>query len=335
MQVSRILVTGSAGFIGYSLINYLCSKNQDIDIIGIDNLNDYYDVDLKYARLDSLKKYQNFKFIKLDLCDKDRLFELFKTYNFDVVINLAAQAGVRYSITNPKAYIESNIIGFYNVLECVRYSNVKHLIFASSSSVYGENSKVPYSEEDKTARPVSLYAASKLSNEVLAYSYAKLYNIPITGLRFFTVYGPFGRPDMAYFSFTNKLVNNEQITLFNHGDMYRDFTYVEDVCIAIEKMIYNPVKVNDTGVNYQIYNIGNNHPVALKEFYNTLLECLISNGIIKDKVEPSYKEMQPGDVYQTYADVDKLKKDFNVSPKTSLKDGLDIFVKWYKDYYKK
>ncbi len=336
MTNKTILVTGAAGFIGYSLINYLYEHNFDYTIIGIDNLNDYYDVNLKLDRIKILKKYSNFTFLKMDISNKQDLDGLFKKFNFDIVINLAAQAGVRYSILNPDAYIQSNVIGFYNILECVRHaSSVKHLIYASSSSIYGNNQKVPYSEKDKTSKPVSLYAASKLTNEQFAYAYCKLYGIPCTGLRFFTVYGPYGRPDMAYFSFTNKMLNNEQITLFNNGDMYRDFTYIDDVCITISKIICSNVKLNEDNLPYQVYNVGNNHPENLKDFYNIIGECLLNHQMILKIPEPTYLPMQPGDVYQTYADTEKLENDFEFCPKTSLKDGIEKFIVWYKQYYLK
>ena len=335
MKNKTILITGAAGFIGFSLVDYLFKNGVIYNVVGIDNLNDYYDVNLKKARLEVLKKYSNFHFLKLDISNKEEMINLFNKYNFDVVINLAAQAGVRYSITNPDAYIQSNVIGFFNILECVRHHNVKHLIYASSSSVYGGNKKVPYSEEDKVTKPVSLYAASKLSNELFAYSYCKLYKIPMTGLRFFTVYGPYGRPDMAYFSFTNKLRKKEPVTLFNYGDMYRDFTYIDDICVTISKIIESDVKLNDDKLPHQIYNIGNHNPVSLKEFYDTLCECLIDQGIIDEKIGPKYAEMQKGDVYQTYADTTKLRKDFDFNPSTSLKDGLTKYARWYKDYYLK
>lgn len=336
--MKHILITGGAGFIGSFLSKKLLNIYKDYEIIVIDNLNDYYDVNLKLERLKELKKYQNFKFTKGDLADKSFIDDLFKNYNFDIVINLAAQAGVRYSITNPDSYIQSNIIGFFNILEACRHSydngnkGVDHLVFASSSSVYGTNKKVPYSTQDKVDNPVSLYAATKKSNELMAHAYSKLYGIPCTGLRFFTVYGPMGRPDMAYFGFTNKMVKGEKIQIFNNGDMYRDFTYIDDIVDGVIKIMHKIPSKTEDDVKYKIYNIGNNKPESLMYFINTLEECLISEGIIDKPCEKEYLPMQPGDVYQTYADVDDLIKDFNFKPQTSLKDGLTRFAKWYKNY---
>lgn len=328
----KILITGSAGFIGYHLVyNLVCEKQ--VEIIGIDNMNSYYDVNLKLTRLSELKKYKNFIFECGDTSDKSFVDKLFNKYKFDIVINLAAQAGVRYSITNPEAYIQSNIVGFFNILEACRHHPVKHLVYASSSSVYGTNKKVPYSTNDKVDNPVSLYAATKKSNELMAHAYSKLYGIPCTGLRFFTVYGPMGRPDMAYFSFTNKLVKGEKIQIFNYGDMYRDFTYIDDIVEGIVKIMNKIPEPNEEGVKYKVYNIGNNKPETLKYFVDTLESCLLEEGVILKPAEKEYLPMQPGDVYQTYADTDDLMKDFGWKPTTSLKDGLSRFVKWYKEYY--
>ena len=337
-----ILVTGVAGFIGSNLARELLKKGETI--VGIDNLNDYYDVNLKLFRLEDLNKYSNFTFIKCDISDKQALIQIFDEYKFDVVVNLAAQAGVRYSITNPDAYIQSNLIGFYNILEACRNYPVKHLVYASSSSVYGSNKKVPYSTEDKVDNPVSLYAATKKSNELLAHAYAKLYNIPCTGLRFFTVYGPAGRPDMAYFSFTNKLINGEKIKIFNYGNCKRDFTYIDDIVDGIIKVIYkapSKQKGND-GLPippYKIYNIGNNHPENLLDFVNILQEELIRAKVLPSDYDfDSHKElvaMQPGDVPITYADTSALERDFGFKPSTALRTGLRKFAEWYYEYYVK
>lgn len=321
-----VLITGGIGFIGFHLCKFLLEQN--ISVIAIDNLNDYYDINLKNARLEILKKYSNFNFIKCDIADNNSLERVFKDYTPQIVVNLAAQAGVRYSIENPRAYLDSNLIGFFNILECCRHYPVEHLLFASSSSVYGNQSKIPFSVDDNVDHPISLYAATKKSNELLAYSYAHLYNIPSTGLRFFTVYGPFGRPDMAYFSFTNKIVHGEVINIFNNGDMLRDFTYIDDIVMGISKMIYCPPKVNSSGDKYKIYNIGNNKPEKLLDFVNILEQEL------DIKAKKQFFPMQPGDVYQTYADVSELEKDFGFRPKTSLKIGLKKFVAWYKEFYK-
>lgn len=337
-----ILVTGAAGFIGSNLARELLKRGDKI--IGIDNLNDYYDVNLKTERLKELNKYKTFTFIKMDIADKTALDELFNKYNFDVVVNLAAQAGVRYSIINPDAYVQSNLIGFYNILEECRHHPVNHLVYASSSSVYGSNKKVPYSTDDKVDNPVSLYAATKKSNELMAHAYAKLYNIPCTGLRFFTVYGPAGRPDMAYFSFTNKLIKGEKIKIFNYGNCKRDFTYIDDIVDGIIKVIDKaPSKQNgEDGLTippYKIYNIGNNHPENLLDFVNILQEELINAKVLPSDYDfEAHKElvaMQPGDVPVTYADTSALEKDFGFKPSTPLKEGLRHFAKWYYDYYMK
>lgn len=334
----RILITGAAGFIGF----YLSKRLLDLGgaVVGIDNLNDYYDVNLKYARLELLKPYSNFTFHEVDIADKAALDELFAEVEFDIVVNLAAQAGVRYSITNPDAYINSNIIGFFNILEACRHSydngarGVEHLVYASSSSVYGTNEKVPYSTEDKVDNPVSLYAVTKKSNELMAHAYSKLYKIPSTGLRFFTVYGPMGRPDMAYFGFSDKMVRGEKIQIFNYGDMKRDFTYIDDIVTGVINVIGKPPAETKDGAPYKIYNIGNNSPESLLYFVETLEQCLMSEGIIDHPAEKEFLPMQPGDVYQTYADVDALVRDFRFKPDTSLKDGLARFAGWYKEYYK-
>ncbi len=334
-----ILVTGAAGFIGSNLARELLLRGDKV--IGIDNLNDYYDVNLKYDRLKSLEKFEDFKFIKLDLADKAGIDNLFNNYEFDVVVNLGAQAGVRYSITNPQAYMDSNMTGFFNILEACRHSydnnksGVKHLVFASSSSVYGTNKKIPYSTDDKVDNPVSLYAATKKSNELMAHVYAKLYGLPCTGLRFFTVYGPMGRPDMAYFGFTNKMVKGQTIQIYNHGDMYRDFTYIDDIVKGIVSVIDKVPSPTEDNAKYKIYNIGNNKPESLMYFVETLEQCLLEEGIINEPAKKEFLPMQPGDVYQTYADVDDLIKDFNFKPNTSLKEGLSKFAKWYKEYYMK
>lgn len=337
----NILVTGCAGFIGY----FLCKKllqDKENRIFGIDNLNDYYDISLKNERLNQLLKYNNFIFYKMDISDKNELEDLFKENNFDYVINLAAQAGVRYSIDHPDIYIKSNIVGFYNILEVCRYSNIKHLVFASSSSVYGGNKKIPFSVNDKVDNPVSLYAATKKSDELLAYSYSKLYDIPVTGLRFFTVYGPMGRPDMAYFSFTNKLVNNQTIEIFNYGNCKRDFTYIDDIVDGIIKVMHKvPPKIinNDGDVMppYKVYNIGNNHPENLLDFVNILSEELIKANVLDSSFDLNSHirliPMQKGDVAITYADVSELENDFGFKPTTSLRDGLRYFAKWYHDFY--
>lgn len=334
-----ILITGVAGFIGSNLAKNLYKTVKNITIVGIDNLNDYYDVNLKQERLEDLSKYKTFKFIKANLQDKNVILNIFKEYQPKIVINLAAQAGVRYSLKNPDSYIESNIIGFFNILEACHHYPVEHLVFASSSSIYGSNKKIPYSVEDKTDRPVSFYAATKKSNELMAYTYAKLYKIPITGLRFFSVYGPAGRPDMAYFSFTNKLVNNEDIQIFNYGNCKRDFTYIDDIVTGVIKVMQKTPDFDEDGVQYKIYNIGNNKPENLLDFVDILQQELIRAKVLpKDYDFEQHKKlvpMQPGDVEITYANVDDLIKDFNFKPQTSLREGLRAFAIWYKDYYKK
>ena len=333
---TTVVVTGAAGFIGSYLSKNLLDSDSSIKIIGIDCITDYYDVSLKEERLNMLSNYgDRFNFIKGDISDKSLIDEIFSKYKPDVVVNLAAQAGVRYSITNPDAYIKSNLIGFYNILEACRHNPVKHLVFASSSSVYGTNKKVPYSTEDKVDNPVSLYAATKKSNELMAHAYCKLYKIPATGLRFFTVYGPMGRPDMAYFKFTNKLVKGEPIEIYNMGDMYRDFTYIDDIVKGIVNVMQKSPDETEDGAPYKIYNIGNNKPESLMYFVETLEKCLINEGIISEPGKKVLLPMQPGDVYQTYADVKELEKDFGFKPSTSLETGLANFSKWYKSYYEK
>ena len=343
-----ILITGAAGFIGAKLTEKLLEKDASIRVVGIDNLNDYYDVELKQYRLRKLEKYPNFCFVKGNIADKALIDEVFREYKPAVVVNLAAQAGVRYSITNPDAYIEANIIGFYNILEACRHSydggeaGVEHLIYASSSSVYGTNKKVPYSTEDKVDHPVSLYAATKKSNELLAHAYAKLYNIPSTGLRFFTVYGPAGRPDMAYFGFTNKLREGSKIQIFNYGNCKRDFTYVDDIVEGVVRVMQHaPEKVTgEDGLPlppYAVYNIGNNSPENLLDFVDILQQELIRAGVLPQDYDfEAHKElvpMQPGDVPVTYADTTALERDFGFKPSTELRQGLRSFAEWYKEYY--
>lgn len=354
LKGKTVLVTGGAGFIGSNLILELLRTVENINIVSIDNLNDYYDVSIKEWRLSEIEKeiekHSNSKyyFIKGDIADKNTIDNIFNKYKPDIVVNLAAQAGVRYSIINPDAYIQSNIIGFYNILEACRHSydngkkGVEHLVYASSSSVYGSNEKIPYSVDDKVDNPVSLYAATKKSNELMAHSYSKLYNIPSTGLRFFTVYGPAGRPDMAYFSFTNKLINNETIEIFNYGNCKRDFTYIDDIVYGVKLVMQKAPerKVGEDGLPvppYSIYNIGNNNPENLLDFITILQEELVNEGVLsKDYDFDSHKKlvpMQPGDVPVTYADVSALERDFNFKPKTSLRDGLKKFSKWYREFY--
>ena len=337
LKNQTFFITGVAGFIGSNLAKKLLTTISNITIIGIDNLNNYYDVNLKKARLNELYKHKNFIFIQENIKEKNIIMDIFKKYKPDIVINLAAQAGVRYSLINPDAYVESNIIGFFNILEACRYYNVKHLVFASSSSVYGLNKKIPYSTQDRTDKPVSFYAATKKSDELMAYTYAKLYKIPITGLRFFTVYGPAGRPDMAYFSFTKKLVNGEDIQIFNYGNCKRDFTYIDDIVEGIIKVLQKTPTKDEDNVQYKLYNIGNNNPENLLDFVNILQQELVNVGLLpKDYDFEAHKKlvpMQAGDVEITYADIDELIKDFNFKPSTNLKDGLRAFIKWYKDYY--
>lgn len=342
LEGKTVFITGAAGFIGSNLALRLLNDYENIHIIGIDNMNDYYDVSIKDYRLDNLFKYKNFRFIKGNIADKNIIENIFKEYRPEIVVNLAAQAGVRYSITNPDAYIESNLIGFYNLLEACRHHPVEHFVYASSSSVYGSNKKVPYSTDDKVDNPVSLYAATKKSNELMVHAYSKLYNIPSTGLRFFTVYGPAGRPDMAYFGFTNKLRNNETIQIFNYGNCKRDFTYIDDIVEGVVRIMQHaPEKKNgEDGLPippYKVYNIGNNQPENLLEFVDILQQELIDAGVLpKDYDFESHKElvaMQPGDVPVTYADTTPLENDFGFKPSTSLRDGLRKFAKWYKEFY--
>lgn len=343
-----ILVTGAAGFIGANLVLALIRNVPKIQIIGIDNMNDYYDVSLKEFRLKQIEELAGqgageFVFIKGSIADRATIDDIFKTYQPQVVVNLAAQAGVRYSIENPDAYVESNLIGFYNILEACRHSydkgadGVEHLVYASSSSVYGSNKKIPYATEDKVDNPVSLYAATKKSNELLAHAYSKLYGIPSTGLRFFTVYGPAGRPDMAYFGFTNKLVHNETIKIFNYGNCKRDFTYIDDIVTGVQAVMQCAPLPNEDGVKYKIYNIGNNQPENLLDFVEILQEELKAAQVLPQDYDfEAHKElvgMQPGDVEITYADVSGLERDFGFKPSTSLRDGLKRFAQWYKEFY--
>ena len=333
--MKTILITGAAGFIGAHLCKAILQQDTDseVKVIGIDNMNDYYDVKLKESRVRELMQYPGFVFEKCNIAEKTVMLKLFDKYRPKLVVNLAAQAGVRYSIDHPDAYIESNIVGFYNVLEACRYHEVEHLVYASSSSVYGANQKVPYATEDKVDHPVSLYAATKKSDELMAHAYSKLYDIPSTGLRFFTVYGPAGRPDMAYYKFTDKLTRGEKIQLYNYGDMYRDFTYIDDIVTGIINVMKKPPQPDEDGVRYKIYNIGNNKPEKLTRFVDVLEQCLLDEGIITEKAQRELLPMQPGDVYQTFANVDELVRDFDFCPKTSLEEGLQRFAKWYKDYY--
>lgn len=335
-------ITGVAGFIGSNLAKKILKEEKDIKIVGLDNMNDYYDVKIKEYRLAELLKNENFTFIKGNLADKELINKIFEENKPEIVVNLAAQAGVRYSITNPDAYIESNIIGFYNILEACRHNPVEHLVYASSSSVYGSNKKVPYSTDDKVDNPVSLYAATKKSNELLAHSYSKLYNIPSTGLRFFTVYGPAGRPDMAYFGFTNKLIKGEKIQIFNYGNCKRDFTYVDDIVEGICRVIKKAPekKTGEDGLPippYAVYNIGNSSPENLLDFVTILQEELVRAGVLPKEYDfESHKElvpMQPGDVPVTYADTTPLERDFGFKPSTTLREGLRKFAEWYKEFY--
>ena len=349
LKGKTVLVTGAAGFIGSFLSERLLSDFEDIRVIGFDSVNDYYDIRLKESRLEKLQKHRNFIFIKANLADKDKVSEVFREYSPQIVVNLAAQAGVRYSITNPDAYIESNIIGFYNILEACRHSYddgatpVEHLVYASSSSVYGSNKKVPYSTDDKVDNPVSLYAATKKSNELMAHAYSKLYNIPSTGLRFFTVYGPAGRPDMAYFGFTNKLLRGETIRIFNYGNCKRDFTYINDIVEGVVRVMQGAPERKDgeDGLPvppYAVYNIGNQNPENLLDFVDILQQELIAAGVLPNDYDfEAHKQlvpMQPGDVPVTYADTTPLKRDYGYKPSTELRTGLRNFARWYKDFYK-
>ncbi|MBR2628126.1 MAG: NAD-dependent epimerase/dehydratase family protein [Tidjanibacter sp.] len=343
MSDKVILVTGAAGFIGANLVKRLLDDFPTTKVVGVDSITDYYDVRLKYERLEQLGGYgERFIFLKENIANKEAMMALFEKYRPQVVVNLAAQAGVRYSITNPDAYIESNLIGFYNILEACRHYDVEHLVYASSSSVYGSNKKVPYSTDDKVDNPVSLYAATKKSNELMAHSYSKLYNIPSTGLRFFTVYGPCGRPDMAYFGFTNKLVGGQTIEIFNYGNCKRDFTYVDDIVEGVVRVMQHAPE-KQTGEDglpvppYKVYNIGNNSPENLLDFVQILQEELIAAGVLPvDYDFEAHKRlvpMQPGDVPVTYADTSALEEDFGFKPHTSLRNGLRAFAQWYKEFY--
>lgn len=349
LKGKTVLVTGAAGFIGSFLSERLLSDFEDIRVIGFDSVNDYYDIRLKESRLEKLQKHRNFIFIKANLADKDKVSEVFREYSPQIVVNLAAQAGVRYSITNPDAYIESNIIGFYNILEACRHSYddgatpVEHLVYASSSSVYGSNKKVPYSTDDKVDNPVSLYAATKKSDELMAHAYSKLYNIPSTGLRFFTVYGPAGRPDMAYFGFTNKLLRGETIRIFNYGNCKRDFTYIDDIVEGVVRVMQGAPERKDgeDGLPvppYAVYNIGNQNPENLLDFVDILQQELIAAGVLPNDYDfEAHKQlvpMQPGDVPVTYADTTPLERDYGYKPSTELRTGLRNFARWYKDFYK-
>lgn len=340
-----VLVTGAAGFIGSNLVKRLFNEFPDIKIVGIDSVTDYYDVNIKYGRLAEIEALnRDWTFVKASIADKSIVNGLFAEHHFAVVVNLAAQAGVRYSITNPDAYIESNLIGFYNILEACRHYEVEHLVYASSSSVYGSNKKVPYSTDDKVDNPVSLYAATKKSNELMAHAYSKLYNIPSTGLRFFTVYGPAGRPDMAYFGFTNKLVHGDTIKIFNYGNCKRDFTFVDDIVEGVVRVMQHaPEKQNgEDGLPippYKVYNIGNSHPENLLEFVDILQQELLRAGVLPSDYDfDAHKElvpMQPGDVPVTYADTTPLEQDFGFKPSTPLREGLRKFAEWYRGYYAK
>jgi len=355
MKNKTILVTGSAGFIGSNLVLELLNTVDAVKIIGLDSVNDYYDVSIKEYRLEQIKKLASEKlestwtFIKGNLADKALIEDVFHTYKPDIVVNLAAQAGVRYSIENPDAYIEANLIGFYNILEACRHSydngekGVDHLVYASSSSVYGNNEKVPYSTDDKVDNPISLYAATKKSNELMAHAYSKLYNIPSTGLRFFTVYGPAGRPDMAYFGFTNKLLKGDNIQIFNYGNCKRDFTYVDDIVEGVKRVMQKAPerKVGEDGLPlppYDVYNIGNSNPENLMDFVDILQQELVRAGVLPEDYDfEAHKElvpMQAGDVPVTYADTSALERDFGFKPSTSLRDGLRKFAEWYRDFYK-
>lgn len=343
LEGKTVLVTGAAGFIGSNLVKRLFHDVKDIKVVGIDSITDYYDVNIKYGRLKEIESLnRDWIFVKANIADKSVVNELFEKYNFSVVVNLAAQAGVRYSITNPDAYIESNLIGFYNILEACRHHEVEHLVYASSSSVYGSNKKVPYSTDDKVDNPVSLYAATKKSNELMAHAYSKLYNIPSTGLRFFTVYGPAGRPDMAYFGFTNKLREGKTIQIFNYGNCKRDFTYVDDIVEGVVRVMRHAPerRRGEDGLPvppYKVYNIGNSQPENLLDFVTILQEELIAAGVLPSDYDfESHKElvpMQPGDVPVTYADTTPLEEDFGFRPDTSLRDGLRNFARWYAAYY--
>jgi nucleoside-diphosphate-sugar epimerase len=337
-----VFITGVAGFIGSNLAKSLLTKEEGIKIVGIDNMNDYYDVQLKVSRLEELYEYTNFTFIEGELSNKSFITSIFENYKPSVVANLGAQAGVRHSISNPDDYVEGNIIGFYNILEGCRYYPVEHLVFASSSSIYGANEKIPYSTEDKVDKPISLYAATKMCNELMAHAYSKLYNIPSTGLRFFTVYGPAGRPDMAYFSFTDKFLKGEMIQIFNYGNCKRDFTYVDDIVEGIVRVMKGaPLKIDGADglptPPYAVYNIGNNKPEGLMDFVQILQEELVKAKVLPDdydfEAHIELVPMQPGDIPITYADTDALERDYGFKPSTSLREGLRKFTEWYYKYY--
>ena len=349
LRSKSVFITGVAGFIGSNLAKRLLSTVEDVKVVGLDNMNHYYDVRLKEARLNELEQFENFSFVKGNLADKSVIEAIFEQYKPEIVVNFGAQAGVRYSITNPDAYVEANLIGFYNILEACRHSYdeghtpVEHLVYASSSSVYGSNKKVPYSTDDKVDNPVSLYAATKKSNELMAHAYSKLYNIPSTGLRFFTVYGPAGRPDMAYFGFTNKLLKGETIQIFNYGNCKRDFTYVDDIVEGVVRVMQGaPKRKNgEDGLPvppYAVYNIGNQNPENLLDFVQILQEELIRAGVLPEDYDfEAHKKlvpMQPGDVPVTYADTSALERDFGYKPSTSLREGLRKFAEWYAKFYK-
>ncbi len=325
MNKKKYFITGAAGFIGFYLSKRLLESGAKV--VGLDNMNDYYEVSLKEERLRILNGLEGFTFIKGDLADKETVMAVFKDYQPDIVVNLAAQAGVRYSIDNPDAYIQSNLVGFANILEGCRHYPVEHLVYASSSSVYGGNTKIPFCVEDQVDRPVSLYAATKKSNELMAYSYSKLYGIKLTGLRFFTVYGPMGRPDMAYFKFAKKIMKGEPIQIYNNGDMYRDFTYIDDIIEGIVNILPHTPQVDDLGAYYKVYNIGNNKPEKLMDYIAALEKAL------GKEAEKEYLPMQPGDVYQTYADVTDLIRDFDFKPETTIQEGLNRFAEWFLSYY--
>lgn len=342
MERKTVFITGASGFIGSNLAKRILTTEPNTQVVGLDNMNNYYDVHIKEARLAELQKFENYTFIKGNLADKALINEIFEKYRPEIVVNLGAQAGVRYSITNPDAYIGSNMIGFYNILEACRHFPVQHLVYASSSSVYGSNKKVPYSTDDKVDNPVSLYAATKKSNELMAHAYAKLYNIPSTGLRFFTVYGPAGRPDMAYFGFTNKLVNGETIKIFNYGNCKRDFTYIDDIVEGVVRVMKKPPKKKkgEDGLPippYAVYNIGNSNPENLLDFVQILSEELVRAGVLPADYDfDAHKElvpMQPGDVPVTFADTEPLEHDFGFKPHTPLREGLRKFAEWYKEFY--
>lgn len=341
-ESKTIFVTGASGFIGANLVKRILTSEPSAKLIGLDSMNDYYDVRIKEARLAELQQFPDYTFVKGNLADKALITSIFEQYHPEIVVNLGAQAGVRYSITNPDAYIESNMIGFYNILEACRHYPVEHLVYASSSSVYGSNKKVPYSTDDKVDNPVSLYAATKKSNELMAHAYSKLYNIPSTGLRFFTVYGPAGRPDMAYFGFTNKLRDGKTIQIFNYGNCKRDFTYVDDIVEGVVRVMKKPPekKTGDDGLPvppYAVYNIGNSNPENLLDFVQILSEELVRAGVLPADYDfDAHKElvpMQPGDVPITYADTSALERDFGFKPHTPLREGLRKFAEWYKEFY--